>query len=73
MRKLQEAQHKDNWERHREIIVTISRPNLKKTHINKDAKDIYSLPWDVKLSKGKKVKQEKVNNAFDYLDQRNKD
>lgn len=72
-RQFNEIKHKEVWEHHRELVVTIMSPNLDKKYRKKSAKELYPLPWDVKVSKGKTVDKEKLAKAFEYLDQRIKE
>lgn len=72
-RKLEETRYKENWEKHREMLVTIMAPNLDKKYKNKSVKDLYPLPWDVKPVKKKQVDPDKFKKGFEYLDQRKKE
>ena len=69
-RKYEEVRYKENWEQHRELVVTIMSPNLDKKYRKKSAKDLYKLPWDVDQSKANKVDADRLKKAFDHLDQR---
>lgn len=57
-RKKDEALMRERWEMHREVIVTISRPNLKKIHASKPKEKLYELPWDKEVPAKETLKEE---------------
>lgn len=64
-----EAEMRERWEMHRELIVTLSRPHLKKQHASKTTQQLYSLPWDEKPVKNKAPEDpvafwKKIDNKF---------
>ena len=73
-RKKDEALMRERWEMHREVIVTLSRPHLKKAHQNKDKEKLYGLPWDKEIVKPKTIKTpENPAEFWVNIDQRVKD
>lgn len=49
--KKENTRFKERWEMHRELIVSIVKPNLKKEYKDKSVKELYPLAWDNKRNK----------------------
>ncbi|WP_121665238.1 hypothetical protein [Mesonia aquimarina] len=55
---------------HRELVVSMLRPHLKKQDAQKSLEQLYALPWDKKSAKKKNKTPEEIKAFWKDIDKR---